>query len=75
MKSRFQLSSLIAILSMLASSSDLCADDKEHRKKCDEVLASATFEDCYGGVDNALTGRWFVHFQENGGIRLGFWGG
>ena len=74
MKNKIPFSSLIAILSLLITSTELCAVEKQHRKKCDEVLASSTFKDCYGGVDNALTGRWFIHFQEDGGIRLGFWG-
>lgn len=74
MKKRTHPASLVAVFSVLLSSAGLNADEEQHRKECDEVLANFRFEDSYGGVDNALTGRWFIHFQDDGGIRLGFWG-
>lgn len=39
-----------------------------------KALADFSLKDRYAGCDNADSGRWFLHFQEDGSIKFGFWG-
>jgi len=39
----------------------------------DEALKQFEFSDQYGGCDEAIAGRWFLHFEQRGAIKIGLW--
>ena len=41
--------------------------------KYEAALEKFEFSDQYGGCDEAIDGRWFLHFQPDGRIEIGLW--
>ena len=52
---------------------DIALGQKPHRRECNETLARFDFSDQHGGCDEAIDGRWFLHFEPEGSIKIGLW--
>lgn len=62
----------LGLLSLVFLAEMVSAQNPQERAANDEVR-NFTFADRYGGCDEAIDGRWFLHFKPDGGIRIGLW--
>ena len=65
-------SPLIVVLSFVFFAEVLPAQD-QHTRACHEELREFSFEDRFAGCDEAVDGRWFLHFEAGGDVRIGLW--
>jgi len=62
----------LSLLSFVFLAEMASAQNAQERAANDEVR-NFTFADRYGGCDEAIDGRWFLHFKPDGSIRIGLW--
>ena len=69
------MKTLLLVVSALVLSLGPAKPHSYHKVQCDRSFSKFSFAGKYGGCDNAMDGRWYIHFLDGGEMTFGFWGG